>query len=114
MSCSFLFTDIYFESGAEPSPGMRESVMEAVQTGRIREDQRLVHGSENNFMWPSNARRAIDSATKRVQQEAAQLAQKGQSVEGMECRIWILDYALQVRGSVIFIHDARLQVDCRR
>lgn len=111
---SYFFSDIYFESGDEPSPGTRDRVINMLNRGEIREDQRLVHGTENNFMWPSNVTRATELTTKRVQQEAARLASRGESVSGMECRIWILDYALQLRGSVIFVHDARLQVDCRR
>jgi hypothetical protein len=113
-SLSYLYNDITFESGDEPTPGMRASVLDAVQTGHIREEQRLSNTAENERMWPSNVKLAIAEASRRVQQDAARLAQKGQSVSGMECRVWALDYSLQLRGSVIFIHNARVQVDCRR
>jgi hypothetical protein len=93
---------------------MRASVLEAVQTGHIREEQRLSNTAENERMWPSNVKLATAEATKRVQQDAARLASQGQSVTGMECRIWVLDYSLHARASQVFVQNARLQVDCRR
>lgn len=113
-SLSYLFNDISFESGDEPTPGMRASVLEAVQTGHIREEQRLSNTVEDERMWQSNVKLATAEATKRVQQDVARLASQGQSVNGMECRIWVLDYSLRSRGSQLFVQNARLQVDCRR
>lgn len=113
-SLSYLFNDISFESGDEPTPGMRASVLEAVQTGHIREEQKLSNTVEDERMWQSNVKLATAEATKRIQHDVARLASQGQSVNGMECRIWVLDYSLRSRGSQLFVQNARLQVDCRR
>ena len=99
---SYLFNDIEFESGDGPTPESRKQVVSDLQRG-IPSGRRF----SRSDMWPSNVALATDIASKRLQQDAAQLA-------GMECRVWVLDYGLQLWGFAVFIHEARLQVECRR
>jgi hypothetical protein len=102
---SQIFEDISFESGDEPQPGLRGRVADSILTGKLRPDERLNQSNPDDAMWPSNVAIATTQATRRLQ---------GLGVAGMECRLWVLDYSIQLRDSVLWVHNARVQADCRR
>jgi len=105
------FEDVTFESGDGPRKDSVPRAIAEIRAGKIRPGQRI-SGEE---MWPKNVAKSIQEAKRRVKEDINRRVRAGEKIEDMNCNAWVLDFSVKELGDRrLFVHDARVQVDCRK
>jgi hypothetical protein len=110
-SLAATFDDVTFESMDGPREDAVPRALLEIQAGKLRPGQRI-SGEE---MWPKNVAKSIQEAKRRVKEDVNRRVRAGEKIRDMNCSAWVVDFSVKESGAGrLFVHDARVQVDCRK